>query len=74
MWAAWAAGDRAAALAALPDEVVDALVVHGAPEECRERIGAYVKAGIDTPVLAMLPTPDGDDAVRFADVLGRLVA
>ena len=74
MWAAWAAGDRAAALAALPDEVVDALVVHGAPEECRERIGAYVKAGIDTPVLAMLPTPDGDDAARFADVLGRLVA
>ncbi len=74
MWAAWAAGDRAGALAALSDEVVDALVVHGRPEECRERIGAYVKAGIDTPVLAMLPTPDAEDAVRFADVLGRLVA
>ena len=31
MWAAWKAGDREAALAAIPDEVVDDLVVHGSP-------------------------------------------
>ena len=29
MWDAWAAGDRKGALAAIPDEVVDQLVVHG---------------------------------------------
>src|SRR5580658_5020890 len=29
MWKAWKAGDRKAALAAIPDEVVDALVLHG---------------------------------------------
>ena len=32
MWDAWAAGDRKAALAAIPDEVVDDLVVHGSLE------------------------------------------
>ena len=31
MWAAWKAGDRKAALEAIPDEVVDDLVVHGSP-------------------------------------------
>jgi probable F420-dependent oxidoreductase len=73
MWAAWAAGDRAAAVAALPDEVVDALVVHGRPEECRERVQAYVAAGVDTPVLATLPIPDAADAASLAGILARLV-
>ena len=35
MWAAWSAGDRKAALAAIPDEVVDDLVLHGSPAEVR---------------------------------------
>jgi probable F420-dependent oxidoreductase len=56
MWEAWAAGDRRGALAAIPDEVVDELVVHGPPEACRERVRRYVEAGVDTPVLALLPT------------------
>lgn len=52
---AWAAGDRKAALEAIPDELVDALVVHGEPAACRERLQAYVEAGITTPVIALLP-------------------
>jgi probable F420-dependent oxidoreductase len=55
MWDAWEAGDRKAALEAIPDSVVDDLVVHGAPEHCRERIQAYVDAGVTTPILAPLP-------------------
>jgi probable F420-dependent oxidoreductase len=55
MWRAWEAGDRKAALAAIPDEVVDALVVHGTPRACRERVGRYVEAGVTTPLLALLP-------------------
>ncbi len=31
MWDAWKAGDRKAALAAIPDQVVDDLIVHGSP-------------------------------------------
>jgi probable F420-dependent oxidoreductase len=56
MWRAWAAGDRRAALAAIPDEVVDALVVNGSPGACREQVRRYVEAGVTTPVLALLPT------------------
>lgn len=55
MQAAWAAGDRKGALAAIPDELVDDLVVHGSPAACRERIQQYVENGITTPVLAVLP-------------------
>jgi probable F420-dependent oxidoreductase len=54
MHRAWAAGDRKAANAAIPDEVVDDLLVHGSPEECREKIEAYVEAGLDTPVIALV--------------------
>src|SRR6266542_2583880 len=56
MWSAWAAGDLRAASAAVPDEVVDELLVHGTPERCRAHLERYVAAGITTPVLALLPT------------------
>lgn len=55
MQQAWEVGDRAGALAAIPDELVDTLVVHGSPQRCRERIAAYVESGVTTPVLALLP-------------------
>ena len=56
MWSAWAAGDLRGANAAIPDEVVDELLVHGTPAECRARLERYVAGGITTPVLALLPT------------------
>ncbi|MCP4006687.1 MAG: LLM class F420-dependent oxidoreductase [bacterium] len=55
MWNLWEQGDRKGALAAIPDEVVDELIVHGTPEECRAHIQRYVDNGIDTPALAILP-------------------
>ena len=55
MWDAWKAGDRKAALAAIPDEVVDDLVVHGSPAVCRARIQEYVDRGVTTTSLAILP-------------------
>jgi probable F420-dependent oxidoreductase len=64
MQQAWAAGDRKGALAAIPDELVDTLVVHGDPAACRERIHAYVEAGVTTPVIALLPV--GIDAAKAA--------
>jgi probable F420-dependent oxidoreductase len=65
MHKAWAAGDRAAANAAIPDEVVDALVVHGSPAKCREHVARYVQNGLDTPAIAVLPTgADPADMVR----------
>ncbi|KAA0232432.1 MAG: putative coenzyme F420-dependent oxidoreductase [Acidimicrobiales bacterium] len=55
MWRHWKEGDRQAAVAAVPDELVDELIIHGTPEECREHVARYVENGVTTPVLAMLP-------------------
>jgi probable F420-dependent oxidoreductase len=55
MWTAWQAGDRKGALAAIPDEVVDELVVHGSYDDCRAHVGRYVENGVDVPVLAVVP-------------------
>jgi probable F420-dependent oxidoreductase len=55
MWKAWQSGDRKAATASIPDEVVDELIVHGSPEECRAHVQRYVANGVTTPALAILP-------------------
>jgi probable F420-dependent oxidoreductase len=57
MWRAWAAGDRKGALAAIPDAVVDELLVHGSAAECRTQVRAYAEAGVDVPVMALIPPP-----------------
>lgn len=72
MHEAWAAGDRAGAAAAVPDDVVDDLVLHGSPEFVRERVRAYVAAGVNTPVLAVLPAPDTSTPHGLLDTLRRL--
>jgi probable F420-dependent oxidoreductase len=64
LWSNWKAGDRKAALEAIPDQVVDDLVIHGSPEECREHIERYRAAGVGTPVLAILHTDDLRQTVR----------
>ncbi|MGH9114553.1 MAG: LLM class F420-dependent oxidoreductase [Acidimicrobiales bacterium] len=55
MWTAWKAGDRKAALAAVPDLVVDDLIVHGSPAQVRAGVQRYVDNGVTTPVLAIVP-------------------
>ncbi len=54
MWDAWQAGDRKGALAAIDDDVVDELIIHGSPAECREHVQRYVDAGVDTPALSIM--------------------
>jgi probable F420-dependent oxidoreductase len=58
MWKKWNEGDRAGALEAIPEEVVDALIVNGSPDACREHVQRYVENGVDTPALAVLHTAD----------------
>lgn len=69
MWDAWKAGDRKAALAAIPDEVVDAIVVHGSVAECRRKIQAYFDNGVTTSSLAILPL---DPELNFWDSVRAL--
>jgi probable F420-dependent oxidoreductase len=59
---AWAAGDRRGALQLIPDALVDELVVHGAPQACRERVAHYREQGLDTPVISIIPAPGVDEA------------
>lgn len=58
MLEAWAAGDRRGALKAIPDEVVDELIVHGDAATCRARVEQYVANGLDTPILAPFTVDD----------------
>jgi probable F420-dependent oxidoreductase len=67
----WAAGDRKGANAAIPDEVVDELLVHGSPESCREQVAAYAAAGVDTPMMLVVPTADGPADLDLLRRLGR---
>jgi probable F420-dependent oxidoreductase len=55
MWDAWKAGNRKAALAAIPDSLVDELVVHGSPAACRAHIQRYFDNGVTTTSLAIMP-------------------
>jgi len=65
MWDAWSSGDRKGALAAIPDEVVDELVVHGSFTECRAHIDRYVANGVTIPALLVVPFGvELSDAVR----------
>jgi probable F420-dependent oxidoreductase len=57
LWRLWAEGDRKAAAAAIPDEVVDQLLVWGKPEQCREHIQRYIDNGVTTPAPALFCGP-----------------
>ena len=62
---AWADGDRQGALAAISDDLVDALVLMGPAGACKERVASLRDAGLDTPVL-MLLSQKGPQAIEEA--------
>ena len=66
MWKAWKAGDRKLALEEIPDEVVDALIVHGSADEVRSTVTRYMDNGVTTPALAVIPIGvELRDAIRL---------
>jgi probable F420-dependent oxidoreductase len=67
MWDAWAAGDRKGALEAIPDSVVDELIVHGPADECRAHIQRYVDNGITVPAPMIIPI-----GIELADAVAGL--
>jgi alkanesulfonate monooxygenase SsuD/methylene tetrahydromethanopterin reductase-like flavin-dependent oxidoreductase (luciferase family) len=71
MWDAWQAGDRKAALEAIPNSLVDELIVHGSPEECREKIGRYIENGVHTPALAVMAFGDVEPRRAMRDLAPR---
>ena len=66
-------GDGTAAGLALPDDIVDALWIHGSPDQCRRQIARFVQPGVTSVLLFVAPTPElltGRHALP--DVLARL--
>lgn len=58
MWDAWRSGDRAGALEAIPDTLIDDLIVHGSPEACAEGVERYAQAGVTTTAPMVIAAPD----------------
>jgi probable F420-dependent oxidoreductase len=58
MVGAWEAGDRQAAAAAAPWELIEEMFIFGTPEQMRERLGAFVAGGITLPIITPIVTPD----------------
>jgi probable F420-dependent oxidoreductase len=58
MVAAWRDGDRKAALAAVPEELVREIFVFGDAAAMRERLGEYAARGITTLVLTPIAPPE----------------
>ncbi len=56
-------GDRARTRQGMTDRFVDALAIFGTVEECRERIAAYVAAGVTTTAISVLSFDP--DAIRL---------
>jgi probable F420-dependent oxidoreductase len=67
MIAAWEAGDRQAAAAAAPWDLIEDMFVFGAPEQMKERLAAFVEGGITLPILTPIVTPD-----RLAETIDAL--
>lgn len=63
------AGDRAGALAAVSDRMVDAIDVMGDADTVHATMQAYVAAGVDVPVL--MPLPWGADRLASANLAIR---
>lgn len=57
MWDAWSAGDREAATTAIPDSLIDELIVHGSPADCRAHLARYTENGVTTPAPALMAGP-----------------
>ena len=70
----WAAGNAHAAAAAIPEALVDALLVHGDPDECREQVRRYVDQGASTVALALLPAPEYGPGAEGASAMIKALA
>jgi probable F420-dependent oxidoreductase len=73
MWAAWAAGDRKGALAAIPEQVIDDLIGRGSLAGIRRRVQRYLDAGLDTAFLGFF-TGEQDPARKRALVMEAIRA
>jgi F420-dependent oxidoreductase-like protein len=70
---AFLAGDIAGAIAAVDDDLVDAMALCGCEERVREKLAAYQDAGVDT-VLMVPASPRPSDQLHQIELLPTLVS
>lgn len=65
-WDLWDAGDRAGSIEAMPDQIVDELIVHGTVDDCLAHIQRYHDNGVTTSAIMVMPFGgiDSLDAIR----------
>jgi probable F420-dependent oxidoreductase len=63
MWEAWGRGDRRGAVAAIPERVIDELLLRGPVAGIRDGIRRYLDAGVDTAFI-LLQSSEPDPARR----------
>jgi len=56
MMKAWHAGERQEAIGLVPPKVIEDIFVFGSPRDIKDKIKEYVKNGISTPVINIIPT------------------
>lgn len=67
---AWAEGDPARAVRLVPTGLVEKVALAGTPDECRDRIAQYRRAGIDLPIIS----PRGHGRTFKAQVVAAIRA
>jgi len=67
MWEAWGRGDRRGAVAAVPERVMDELLLRGSVPAIREGIHRYLDAGVDTAFILLQSSES--DATRKRELL-----
>jgi len=73
MWDAWGRGDRRAAVAAVPPEVLRDLILRGSMGDIRAHVERYLAAGVDTAFLQLF-TFEADPAQRRRILLDAMRA
>ena len=63
-------GQLAAAMAAIPDECVDRIVIAGTPAECQARIAAYAPLLDELLLLNVSPAPAGNVVMGYQPLMG----
>jgi probable F420-dependent oxidoreductase len=73
---AWSAGDRKAAVAAVPDRMLEEIYVFGSVDHCRARLAEYARAGVTTTALEpnSFATDPGERRSRILRAIERLAA
>jgi probable F420-dependent oxidoreductase len=69
---AWARGDTAAAEAAVTEAMIDATSIAGTAGQCREKVEAYRRSGMDLPILS--PFARGPEAKARCEAAIRACA